>query len=82
MGSTSHGSPFRAAAIMMASLAVLAATHAPGSVAFNQAASGMAYQGRGKGRTRMHDNGGTAVAKRAATKRRNIKRYRANCKGA
>lgn len=82
MGSVSHGSPFRAAAIVMASLAALARTFTPGSVAFSRAAEGIVYQGRGKGRTRSHNRGGTAAFKRAAAKLRNTKRYRANCKGA
>lgn len=77
-----HGTPFRAAMMMAASLAAMAQSMGAHTLGFQMAARDLApYEGRGKGKTRRHDNGGTATAKRAATKARNIKRHRAHCKG-
>ena len=76
-----HGTPFRAANMMAQALAALAAMFAPGTSGFTAAIAGMKYEGRGKGRARYHDGGGTAAAKRAAVKARNVKRFRATSKG-
>lgn len=77
-----HGVPFRAAAMFAATLAAMVQTFGAGTSAFSAAAAKMQpYQGRGKGRARYHDNGGTRRAQRAAVKRRNIKRFKAQSKG-
>ena len=76
-----HGTPFRAATMMAMALASIAQMFAPGTSGFTAAIAGMKYEGRGKGRARYHDGGGTAAAKRAAVKARNVKRHRAHCKG-
>lgn len=76
------GTPFRAAALFSMALAAIAQQFAVGSVAFKQHADSLGpYQGGGKGKTRHHDNGGTRRAQRAATKTRNIKRFRAQSRG-
>ena len=77
-----HGTPFRAAMMMAASLAAIQREFA-GNFAMLQAgiSSLGPYEGRGKGRTARHDGGGTARAKRAALKARNVKRHKAHCKG-
>ena len=76
------GTPFRAAALFSMALAAIAQQFAVGSVAFQQHANSLgSYEGRGKGRARHHDNGGTRRAQRAAVKTRNIKRFRAQSKG-
>lgn len=76
-----HGTPFRAASLMAAALAAVAQMFAPGTSGFTAAIAGVKYEGRGKGRARTHNNGGTAAAQRAAVKARNVKRHRAHCKG-
>ena len=76
-----HGTPFRAAQMMALAIASMAQTFGAGTALFQNALAGMKYEGRGKGRARNHDGGGTARAKRAATKARNVKRYRASLKG-
>lgn len=76
------GSPFRAALIMAAAIgAALQAHH--GDYAGQQAALKQIgpYQGRGKGRTKTHDRGGTRAAQRAAKKRRNQIRHHKACRG-
>lgn len=79
---TNHGVAFRAAILMSQALAVLASQFAPGTVAFSQAAERIGpYKGRGKGRARYHDQGGTRAFQRAAAKARNVKRHKAHCKG-
>lgn len=76
------GTPFRAAAMFAAALASLSHQFGAGSTAFRLAAAKLpAYEGRGKHRARHHDNGGTRRAQRAAVKRRNIKRFRAQARG-
>ncbi len=77
-----HGTPFRAAALFAMAMAAIANTFAPGSSGRQAALAGLApYQGRGKGRSARHNQGGTRAYQRAATKARNIKRYKAQCKG-
>jgi hypothetical protein len=77
-----HGVPFRAAAMFAATLAAMVQTFGAGTSAFKAEAARLEpYQGRGKGRAVHHDNGGTRRAKRAAVKRRNIKRFKAQSKG-
>ena len=76
-----HGTPFRAAQMMALTIASMAQTFGAGSALFREGLANLKYEGRGKGRARRHDNGGTAMAKRAATKARNVKRYRASLKG-
>lgn len=77
-----HGAPFRAAAMFAAALAALAQSFGAGTVAFSAAAAKLPpYSGRGKHRAVHHDNGGTRRAQRAAVKRRNIKRFRAQTRG-
>lgn len=68
-----HGTPFRAAQLFALAIAALGAP-----AALNQLGP---YEGRGKGRTRRHDNGGTRAHQRAATKRRNVQRHRKACRG-
>lgn len=76
------GTPFRAAALFSMALAAIAAKFSIHSVAFNQAANALGpYEGRGKGKTRSHDGGGTRSFQRAALKKRNTKRSRAQARG-
>lgn len=76
------GTPFRAAALFSMALAAIALQFSVNSVAFNQAAQALGpYRGGGKGKTRSHDGGGTRRFQRAALKKRNIKRSRAQARG-
>lgn len=77
------GTPFRAAARFSMALAAIALQFSVNSVAFSQAAQALGpYKGGGKGKTRSHDGGGgTRRFQRAALKKRNIKRSRAQARG-
>ena len=77
-----HGTPFRAAAMFAAALAAIHARFAADFVARQGALAKLgSYEGRGKGRARHHDRGGSRAYQRAATKRRNVKRFRAQNRG-
>lgn len=68
--------------MLAAVLSAMADQHGLHTAAFKAHANMLApYEGRGKGRARNHDRGGTRRAQRAALKTRNIKRFRAQSRG-
>lgn len=72
-----HATPFKAAELFAHALAAIASAYRPGSVAYGTAVNALGpYKGRGKGRTRNHDRGGSRAYQRAAVKARNTKRFR------
>lgn len=71
------GTPFRAAQMM--ALAIAAAIAQAGHDATSREAAIRAlgpYQGRGKGKARTHDQGGSRAFQRVAAKRRNTIKFR------
>lgn len=76
------GTPFRAAMMMAAALAALSYRYAPGTALFQAGLNDIGpYEGRGKGRTRRHDGGGTRAFQRAAVKTSNRAKHRRACRG-
>jgi hypothetical protein len=63
--------------VKLAAAAILAGVHRSMAEAYQA----IGFEGRGKGRTRTHDGGGTRRAQRAAVKARNVQRHRAACRG-
>lgn len=75
------GTPFKQAQMMMARINTIAASMSNNPLMMQAALSELGpYQGRGKGRTKMHVGGGTRAAQRVALKKRNQARHRRACK--
>ena len=78
------GTPFRAAAMMMAAMAAAQQMFGAGSSGYQTALSNLGpYEGRGKKRTRLHHGpgNGASISQRIAKKARNVARHKRNCRG-
>lgn len=73
MSTVPHGTPFRMAMLFAAAIAEMGMELAVQSMG--------PYEGRGKGRNRLHDGGGTIAFQRAAAKKRNRAAHRRHCRG-
>ena len=76
------GTPFARARMLVAAIGAIVAAAGGNAIAAQAQLANLApYEGRGKGKTKRHDRGGTASAQRAAQKRRNQQRHRKACRG-
>jgi hypothetical protein len=72
-----RGQPFRRAHVMAAMIGAIMAAHGGNAIAAQAALAQVGpYEGRGKGKTRTHDGGGTRAHQRLAQKQRNRSRNR------
>ena len=76
------GTPFRAAQMMALAIAAVIRQFSDDTSARQAALTRLGrYSGRGKGRTRTHDRGGSRAYQRAAAKRRNTINFRRSSRG-